>query len=182
MRTFRFLLLLLALAALVSCGERTHRPPVGLRPREGGEEIDPPRGGFRAVAGQTLYVPAYSSIWASDHPRDFQLAVTLSIRNVDQNRPLIVTSVRYYDHDGRLIQNYLKKPIRVGPLASVEFLVKEKDTSGGTSASFLVDWLSEEPILAPVVESVMIGTAGTQGISFTSPARVLADRSGPASR
>ena len=58
----------------------------------------------------------------------------------------------------------------------MEFFVKESDTSGGVSASFLVEWVAEQAVTAPVVESVMIGTASTQGISFTCPGRVLSDR------
>jgi hypothetical protein len=70
----------------------------------------------------------------------------------------------------------LKRPLRVESLAAVEFFVKESDTSGGISASFLVEWLSEKPATSPVVESVMVGTASAQGISFTCPGRVLTDR------
>jgi Protein of unknown function (DUF3124) len=176
MRYFISLLVLVSLASLSSCGPGDRGAPGVTRPREGGAEIDPPEGGFRAVAGQTIYVPAYSSIFTSDNAQNFLLAVTLSIRNADRDHPIILTSVRYYNHDGNLIQDYLKRPLRVGPMAAVELFVREKDTSGGVSASFLVEWLSEQAVASPVVESAMIGTGSTQGISFTSPGRVLADR------
>ena len=110
------------------------------RPRAGGAEIDTPEGGFRAVNGQTIYIPAYSSVFTSDSSHPFNLAVTLSIRNADREHPVVIASVRYFDHDGKLIHDYLKKPLRVGPMAAVEFFVKESDTSGGVSASFLVEW------------------------------------------
>jgi hypothetical protein len=54
--------------------------------------------------------------------------------------------------------------------------VKESDTRGGVSASFLVEWVAEQSVSAPLVESVMIGTASTQGVSFTCPGRVIDDR------
>ena len=164
------------LASSASCGRRDNGTPAVTRPRAGGAEIDTPEGGFRAVNGQTIYIPAYSSVFTSDSSHPFNLAVTLSIRNADREHPIVITSVRYFDHDGKLIHDYLKKPLRVGPMAAVEFFVKESDTSGGVSASFLVEWLSEEPVTSPVVESVMVGTASTQGVSFTCPGRVLTDR------
>jgi Protein of unknown function (DUF3124) len=174
------LLLIVVLASLASCGPGGNQAPSVTRPREGGSEIDPPAGGFRAVAGQTIYVPVYSSIFTSDSPQNFNLSVTLSIRNPDQAHPIVVTTIRYFDHDGKLIQDYLKKPLRVGPMAAVELFVREQDTSGGISANFLVEWLSEEPVASPIVESVMVGTASSQGISFTSSGRVIADRTKPA--
>jgi hypothetical protein len=179
MRRLGILLVIPVLATLASCGEGDHRTPAVTRPREGGTEVDPPEGGFRAVAGQTLYVPAYPSIFTADEPRDFNLSVTLSVRNSDRTSPILLTSVEYFDHDGKLVYDYLKKPLRIGPLAAVELFVGEKDTRGGVSASFLVEWLAEGAVTPPVVESVMVGTAGTQGVSFTSAGRVLSDRSKP---
>ena len=44
----------------------------------------------------------------------------------------------------------------------------EQDKSGGLGANFLVEWVAEQPVYGPVVEAVMIGTAGTQAISFVS--------------
>ncbi len=174
MRYLRNLLLLGLLAPLASCGEID--PSAGLsKPREGGVEIDVPAGGFHAVAGQTVYVPAYSSILTSDDAENFRLAVTLSIRNADQGHPIIVTSVRYYNHDGKLVRDFLKRPLRIGPMAAVELFVQEGDISGGVSASFLIEWVAEESVASAVVESVMIGTGSTQGISFTSQGRVLSE-------
>jgi hypothetical protein len=120
-----------------------------------------------------VYVPAYSHILTSDDARPYNLAVTLSVRNTDDARPIVVHRVHYRDRDGRLIRDYLKKPLKIAPMAAIDFFVKESDTSGGTSASFLVEWSAGEPVSEPVVEAVMIGTAGTQGISFLSPGRVL---------
>ena len=176
MRRYRFLVASLLLSGLSSCSGDEKAAPGMAKPRDGGVEIDEPAGGFKAVSGQSLYVPAYSAIYISNDPRRFDLAITLSIRNADQQRRIILTSVRYFNHDGKLVREYLKKPLRVDPMAAVEFFVGEKDESGGVSASFLVDWLSDERVDAPLVESVMVGAASTQGVSFTSRARVVSDR------
>jgi hypothetical protein len=137
-------------------------------------------GDFRAATGQAIYVPVYSQIATGDRAHPFDLAITLSVRNTDRAHPILVASVRYYDQGGQLVRDYLKKPLRVAPLASTEFFVQEKDASGGMSSSFLVEWVAERAVSDPVVEAVMIGTAGMQGISFTSPGRVISDRARPA--
>lgn len=174
----------LGLVAVAACSreESSGPPSPGGGPRRGISEVDPTALRFEPAAGQVLYVPAYSSISTSDTPHEFRLAITMTVRNIDRQEPLILKSVDYHDHDGQLVRSYLKTPMRVAPLASAEFFVGESDTSGGIAASFLVEWVAERPVAAPVVESVMIGTASTQGVSFTAPARVLSDlaASGPA--
>ena len=113
------------------------------------------------------YVPVYSHIY---HQADdtFQLAATLSIRNTDPETPVTVRAVRYHDTQGRLVREHLPQPRPVPPLGSLEFVVDEADTSGGSGASFLVSWSAERPVSEPVIESVMISTRLGQGISFTS--------------
>jgi hypothetical protein len=166
------------LGPLTSCDRQQsaeiHAP--GLKARKGVVEVEP-IDGSRVVAGQTLYVPAYSSVFTADRAHSFNLAVMLSVRNTDRTHPILVTSASYYDQDGQLVRDYLKKPLRIGPMASAEFFVTENDTSGGVSASFLVEWVAEQSVSVPLIEAVMLGTASTQGISFNCPGRVLADRS-----
>jgi Protein of unknown function (DUF3124) len=165
------------LAGLASCsGHHPAGHPVpATAGRPGVTEIDAVDPG-RVAAGETIYVPAYSSVYVTDQAQAYNLAITLSIRNTDPNQPIVVTSVRYHDHDGRLVHEYLKKPLRIAPLAAMEYFITESDTSGGYSASFLVDWVAEQAPNPPLVEAVMIGTAGSRGISFTCSGRVIADR------
>ncbi|SIN96739.1 Protein of unknown function [Singulisphaera sp. GP187] len=151
-----------------------HAP--GAKARKAVVEIESTEG-MKVVAGQSIYVPSYSSIYTSDRANTFFLAATLSIRNTDRSQPIVITTARYYDQDGEVIRDYLKKPLRIGPMASIEFFVPESDTSGGVSASFLVEWVADQSVNAPHVESVMIGAASTQGVALTSPGRVLSDRS-----
>ncbi len=130
-------------------------------------------GGPQLSAGQQLYVPVYSHIYIGDKERPFNLAVTLSIRNTDPASGLRLTAVDYYDTEGRLVRSYLEGPRELGPLASIRYVVAEKDVEGGSGANFLVRWEAAKPINAPVVESVMIGAQSGQGISFTSQAREI---------
>jgi hypothetical protein len=176
---FPILVAVLSLASGASCDrERPPRPVTG-RPnaaaRPGVVEIET-AAGLKPAVGQRVFVPAYSHIFTADDARPYNLAVTLSIRNTEDARPIVVTSVRYFDQDGRLVRRYVKKPLMLAPLASIDFFVKESDTSGGSSASFLVEWSAEQHVTEPIIEAVMIGTAGTQGISFICPGRVLSNQ------
>lgn len=128
-----------------------------------------------ASVGQTIYVPVYSHIYYRDDRRVVNLAATLSIRNTDAVHGLVITAVRYYDSNGQLVRRYLQQPLALGPMATKDYVVEQDDTSGGSGANFIVEWTAEAPVTPPVVEAVMISTASSQGISFTSPGRVLAE-------
>lgn len=123
--------------------------------------------------GQLIYVPVYSHIYQQNRQKTFNLTTTLSIRNADPFRMLTITKANYYDSDGNLIQNFLKKEKELDPLSSTSFVVEEQDLRGGVGANFLVSWSSEEPVNLPIVEAVMISTSQQQGISFLSTGRVL---------
>ncbi|MCC5637693.1 DUF3124 domain-containing protein [Nostoc sp. CHAB 5844] len=128
---------------------------------------------FKIAMGQTIYVPIYSEIYHHNRQEIFNLAATLSIRNTDVANSLIITSVRYYDSNGKLIEQYLKQPIQLDALASTEFFVNRNDSRGGVGANFIVEWISQTEISEPIVEAVMIGTDFQQGISFISPGKVI---------
>lgn len=128
---------------------------------------------FKTVMGQTIYVPIYSHIYHGDEKRIFNLAATLSIRNTDLTNPIIMTSVRYYDSNGKLVKQYLERPIQLAALASTDFVVDRTDTSGGSGANFIVEWVAQTKVSQPIVEAVMIGTDFQQGISWISSGKVI---------
>lgn len=128
---------------------------------------------IRLWRGQTVYVPAYSHIYGGDREQPVYLTVTLSIRNTDPENSITVGRVGYYSPEGKLIQNYLKAPLILAPLASTRYVVPESDRTGGSGASFLVRWSAEEKVTEPLIESVMIGIRMQQGISFTSRGQVI---------
>lgn len=174
-RTPTGILVVLALATLASC-DRGGQPKSGVASapaRKGVAEVD---GGteLKVVDGQTVYVPVYSQLPVGDRGHPFALSVTLSVRNTDRSSPIVITSVQYYDEEGRIVRDFLTKRLRVAPMAAQDYFIQERDASGGTAASFLVEWVAEQPTSEPVVEAVMAGTAGNQGISFTTSGRVVA--------
>jgi hypothetical protein len=127
----------------------------------------------KIVMGQTIYVPVYSHIYYENQQKVIDLSATLSIRNTDLSNPIIITSVRYYDTTGKLIKQYLERPVELGSLASADWVVERTDTSGGSGANFIVEWIAEKEVSEPVVEAIMISAVSNQGISFVTPARVI---------
>ncbi|MFH1974933.1 MAG: DUF3124 domain-containing protein [Pseudomonadota bacterium] len=122
---------------------------------------------------QMLYVPAYSHIYSGDREKHFLLTVTLSIRNIDPKHQIKLTTVDYYESQGKLLKKYLDKPVTLNPLESLRYIVPESDKTGGSGANFMVEWKSDKFVNPPIVESIMIGTQSQQGISFTSRGRVI---------
>ena len=102
--------------------------------------------------------------------------MTLTVRNTDRQSEIIVTRIGYYDMNGRLVRDFLDSPIRLGALATTDFVIEENDRTGGSAPSFIVEWVSESPVSEPLIQSVMIGTMSQQGISFIGEGVVLESR------
>jgi hypothetical protein len=131
--------------------------------------------GSKPSKGQTVYVPVYSHIYHGDKEHPFYLAATLSIRNIDPKYSITIHELNYYDSKGQLLKKWLEKPVEIGPQSSEEYIIKESDKSGGFGAHFLIKWKSGREVNSPIMETVMIGTSGQQGISFTSRGQALLD-------
>ena len=169
MKLYRIICLALALIFLTACTASEMPPP----PIISSPKVVTLAQNFQAAIGQTIYVPIYSHIYYENRQKYFDLAATLSIRNTDLTSPMIVTAVRYYDTNGKLIRQYIEKPIQLNAIASTDFIVNRNDTSGGSGANFIVEWVAKTEISEPIVEAVMIGSALQQGISWISPGRVI---------
>jgi hypothetical protein len=123
--------------------------------------------------GQTVYVPIYSHIYSGVKGRPFDLAATLSIRNTNTNSPITLVSVKYYDSEGKLVEDYLNKPLQLDALVSTRYIITEDNKAGGSGANFMVIWKSNQNVNPPIIEAVMIGTHSGQGISFVSRGQVI---------
>ena len=173
-KIYQYFYLTIVLIFLASCrSQEVGQQPPPTPDQSRNENYLAPDEKIEIAMGQTLYVPVYSHIYYMSDRKVYQLATTLSIHNTDLTNPIIITSVKYYDTDGKLVRPHLERPLRLAPMASTDFFVEQRDTSGGVGANFLVEWVAEEKVSEPAVETVMIGTAGTQGISFVSPGRVI---------
>lgn len=122
--------------------------------------------------GEVLYVPVYSSIYHQSD-RTFDLTATLSIHNIDINSNIIVTKINYYNTNGQFVRNFIKDELVLNAIQSKQFIIKQTDVSGGTAAKFIIQWYSEQQVLKPIVEAVMISTSSQQGISFKTESKVI---------
>ena len=123
-------------------------------------------------SSRTIYVPIYSHVYYNGG-MPFSLESTLSVRNVNQEQPIFFTAVDYYDTQGDRVKQYLDRTITLAPMQTIEFLVPARDSEGGSGANFLVNWFVESGGHAPVIEAVMVGSIGTQAISFLAEGREL---------
>jgi len=128
---------------------------------------------LRQATGQEVYVPVYSHVYQGIKSRPYNLSALLSIRNVDHTGSITVTSIKYYDDHGAMKKEYLAKPVTIGPMGTYEVHLPERDEQGGSGANFTVKWTATQKVITPVIQSVMIGTASTQGISFVCDGVVI---------
>ncbi len=123
--------------------------------------------------GALLYVPIYSSIFYKDSAATIELAATLSIHNVDPQHSLTLTRVDYHDTAGQLIRHYLDKPLVLAPLVTKNYVIHQSDRTGGTGANFMVAWTSDPPMIAPIIEALMVSISSSQSVAFTSNGKIV---------
>ena len=72
-----------------------------------------------AETGQMLYVPVYSHVYWRCDRQHFNLACTLSVRNVDVRSSISLTAVDYHDTGGALVRRLVEQPRALAPLETV---------------------------------------------------------------
>jgi hypothetical protein len=127
----------------------------------------------RLSKGETIYVSVYSNVFTGPKARPLDLSTILSIRNTDMKASLIVDAIDYYDTGGKLLRRHLASPETLNPLATKYIHIGESESAGGPGSNFIVKWHSGKPMNPPIVETVMLGTRGGQGISFVTPGRAI---------
>jgi len=119
------------------------------------------------VQGKT-YLPVYAHIYHMHEHKTFDLTNTVSIRNISLTDTIYILKADYYNTSGENIREYLKKPIYIKPMETVEIIIAEQDNEGGSGANFVFDWAIINDKNPPLFEAVMISTSGQQGLSFTT--------------
>jgi hypothetical protein len=128
---------------------------------------------FNSLKKFKSYLPVYSHVYHFDNNRPFYLTITVSIRNTSEEDMLYLLRADYYNTDGDFVKKYLKQPIYVKPLETIEYVISETNKEGGSGANFIFEWASINEKNAPLIEAVMISTNGQQGISFTTRSVLL---------
>ena len=122
---------------------------------------------------ELVYIPIYSDIYYVDSKHTFSLTATLSIRNTSFKDSIYVFSIDYYNSGGQKVRRYNESTLLIKPMESVEFVVENKDDTGGVGANFVVEWGAKPGAQKPYFQGVMIGTTSQQGISFTTEGIVV---------
>jgi hypothetical protein len=114
------------------------------------------------------YLPVYSHIYHIHEHRTFNLTTTVSIRNISLTDSVFILKADYFNTVGENIRQYIKNPIFLSPLETIEIVIEEQDIEGGSGANFVFDWATLNDKNPPLFEAVMISTYGQQGLSFTT--------------
>ncbi len=152
-------------------GEGIATRAIAIRPAELTDLDSPPT--EKGKIAEIVYVPAYSSIYHLDDDRLCDLTVTLSIHNINFKNPITLTNVLYVNTEGHPIRGYVDSPIILSSMETRQFVIHERDRSGGSGANFLVKWEADSGARSPIIEAVMISTTSQQGISFTTQGTVI---------
>ena len=128
--------------------------------------------------GELLYLPIYSHIWHGDpnnrgEPRKTLVSTSVSIRNTDSARAIRILSAQYFDTAGRKLKEYVPSPRVVQPMGTFELFVPRSDDTGGSGASFLISWSSEQLVSPPIVEGIHVDLPGGTSLVFTTFARAI---------
>jgi len=134
-----------------------------------------PAAAVKLVKGQTIYIPSYSNIISG--PQRIVLRANLMIHNADPHQALELERVDHYDTNGKMVEAYLQQPVQLPPLAAMRIVIKTpRPGDEGTGANFIVQWRASHKVVEPLVECIMVGTAGTHSYSFNSSGRVIAEQ------
>lgn len=121
-------------------------------------------------SGQS-YLSVYSHIYSKNQARSEDLTITISLRNTDPDHPLYLSKAEYYNTHGEAIKSYLDQSVKLEALETLEWVIDQKDRSGGSGANFLFNWAQDSLASDPLFEAVMISTSGQQGLSFHTTAK-----------
>ena len=117
---------------------------------------------------QTFYVPIYSDIYTDRDNRKVLLAATLSVRNTTLKKSLYINKIDYYSTDGELVKSYLKEPIELPAMATLNYIVEKEEDKGGSGAKFIIEVEGIDETVKPVIEAVMIGNFSNKGFAFST--------------
>lgn len=122
--------------------------------------------------GQTLFLPLVSHVYLGAKNKPYDLTKTFSFRNRDRKHAVTLVSVEYRDGSGSSLGDVLKNPRTINPLASLQMPVgsPKPDNSKEGSPCLIVVWKSDQSVTPPLVQCIMIGATGQQGISFSTTA------------
>lgn len=86
---------------LVACGEPEHAPELA-----GPDNLVPSASTEPLTVKKLVYVPIYSSLYVSERARPIDMLANLSLRNMSETVPVVVSRVDDFDSHGKLIRSH----------------------------------------------------------------------------
>jgi hypothetical protein len=117
------------------------------------------------------YLSIYSQIYSFSEHKKHNLTAMVSLRNTSDNDTIYILKADYYNTHGAFIRSYFDNPIYLSPLETVDIIIPEIETLGGTGSNFIFEWHTPKNAPEPLFEAVMSSTMGQQGLSFTTQGR-----------
>lgn len=117
------------------------------------------------------YLSVYSEIYSMSEHKTHNLTAMISLRNTSDLDSIYLLSAKYYNTKGKLLKNFISHSIFLAPMETVEIIIDENDTTGGTGSNFIFEWKIPQNCPEPLFEGVMNSTIGQQGLSFTTQAK-----------
>ena len=115
---------------------------------------------------QTFYVPIYSDIYTDKDNRKVLLAATLSVRNTTLKKSLYINKIDYYGTDGTFLKSYVKHPVEIPAMGTLNYIVEKEEDKGGSGANFIIEVEGIDDTVAPVIEAVMIANYSNKAFAF----------------
>jgi len=164
----KIILLLVVLLGIYSCNEKIDQ-----------DEFEKINWSARTVTINALdsletgksYLSIYSQIYSLSQHKKYNLTAMVSLRNTSEKDTIYLLKADYHGTDGKMIKQYIKKPVYLLPMETLDIVIKESDVSGGTGSNFIFDWKTPKGATEPIFEAVMSSTVGSQGLSFTTQAK-----------
>jgi hypothetical protein len=119
------------------------------------------------VSGST-YLSTYAEIYKYSEKEYEALTATISIRNINKQDRVFIQNIEYFNTHGARIKSYIAQSIYIEPMETLEIVINQLDTEGGTGANFVFDWSVKPGTNDPLFEGVMVSNSGNQGFAFVT--------------
>ncbi|MEN6466154.1 MAG: DUF3124 domain-containing protein [Syntrophaceae bacterium] len=167
----RLVFVILLCVPLTACGNQKSGPADAKPQPFNPETLTVPDQGGKKIRGQVLYMPIYSNI-PMDKKNKYDVSAFLAVHNTDLKYRIKIKRIDYFDTEGRIVKNFITADQQLDPVATKIFTIPKEDQSG-TGANFLIEWIADQPVNEPLIESIMTDLTGTKGLAFISPGKII---------
>ncbi len=168
-KLIKFTILLFTIFSILSCENQNPNINNTGKDELKSHEINHPINKGEMKYNDIIYVPIYSDIYVNKQTQKNLLAATLSIRNTSHSDSLFVSKIDYFNTEGNLVRNYIKNPISLPPMGTINYVIEKDDDTGGAGANFIVELSATKEKIKPLIQAIMIGENGNnQSFAFST--------------